>query len=105
MNVDEAQALAWFQKAADQGIAGAQFNLGFMYADGRGVAKDERKAVELFQKAAAQQDAGALLFLGNMYRDRRGVVRDESNENTAVECYRQGLQPQNPNQSACLRRR
>ena len=30
------QAAAWFQKAADQGYADSQFNLGIMYAEGLG---------------------------------------------------------------------
>ena len=38
---DNAQADAWYQKAADQGFAYAQFNLGAAYEDGRlGVPQD-----------------------------------------------------------------
>ena len=32
--------LPWYRLAADQGDAGAQFNLGIMYANGEGVPKD-----------------------------------------------------------------
>ena len=38
---DYEQAVAWWRKAADQGDAGAQFNLGFLYAEGRGVPQDD----------------------------------------------------------------
>jgi len=51
---DDAQALAWLHKAADQGNAGGQTNLGFMYAEGRGVAQDDAQAVMWWRKAADQ---------------------------------------------------
>ena len=34
---NDAQAVAWYRKAADQGLATAQYNLGTMYSTGRGV--------------------------------------------------------------------
>jgi TPR repeat protein len=34
---DFKEAIKWFQKAADQGFAEAQYNLGFMYDKGQGV--------------------------------------------------------------------
>ena len=43
-----------YRKAADQGLADAQDNLGDMYADGRGVAKDDAQAVAWYRKAADQ---------------------------------------------------
>jgi hypothetical protein len=33
----------WYQKAADQGHAKAQYNLGVMYANGKGVLKDAKQ--------------------------------------------------------------
>ena len=47
-------------KAAEQGNANAQYNLGVMYANGDGVTKDAVKAVEWYQKAAAQGYADAI---------------------------------------------
>ena len=44
---DYKQAVYWFRKAADQGNAGAQYNLGAMYAKGEGVPKDDRKESSL----------------------------------------------------------
>jgi TPR repeat protein len=35
----------WYQKAAEQGLAEAQYNLGFMYVNGKGVLKDYKQAV------------------------------------------------------------
>ena len=37
---DDAQAVAWFRKAAEQGDANAQHNLGYAYANGQGVPQD-----------------------------------------------------------------
>jgi hypothetical protein len=56
---DNAKAVEWYQKAADQGHARAQFNLGVKYANGEGVTQDNTKAVKWYQKAAAQGDENA----------------------------------------------
>jgi TPR repeat protein len=42
---DDKQAVYWYQKAADQGQAQTQFNLGVKYAFGKGVLKDDKQAV------------------------------------------------------------
>ena len=49
----------WFRKAADQGNALAQANLGVMYADGRGVVKDEVEAYKWYLLSGAQGNANA----------------------------------------------
>ena len=51
------------QKAADQGNADAQNNLGRLYATGQGMPKDLGKAAELFQKAADQGNEIATTIL------------------------------------------
>ena len=51
---DYAEAVKWYRKAAEQGDAEAQFNLGLMYADGEGVPKDYAEAVKWYRKAAEQ---------------------------------------------------
>jgi hypothetical protein len=51
---DEAQALNWFQRAADQGDKCAQFELGQMYENGEGVPKDINQAITLYKKADDQ---------------------------------------------------
>ena len=54
------------QKAAEQGDAMAQFNLGQCYTNGTGVEKDEQKAVEWYKKAAEQGHAGAQFNLDTL---------------------------------------
>lgn len=51
---DDKEAVKWFRKAAEQGLALAQFDLGECYLEGTGVDKDEKEAVKWFRKAAEQ---------------------------------------------------
>ncbi len=76
MDNDPAAAAGWFYRAAIQGYAEAQFNLGLMYANGEGVAKDEAKAVEWFRKSAEQGNVDAQNNLGVMYYAGEGVPKD-----------------------------
>jgi TPR repeat protein len=50
---DDKQAVYWYTKAAEQGLAKAQFNLGNRYAKGEGVAEDYVMAHMWFNIAAA----------------------------------------------------
>jgi hypothetical protein len=45
------QAVSWYRKAAEQGHAKAQSNLGYSYANGKGVAKDEIEAYAYYNLA------------------------------------------------------
>ena len=56
---DDAEAAVWFREAAKRGHSGAQFNLGAMYLEGRGVAKDMDAGLELLHKAADQGHTNA----------------------------------------------
>ena len=61
---------------AEAGVPGAQFNLGVMYAEGRGVPQDEAAAVSWYRLAADQGLAEAQFNLGGMYAEGRGVSQD-----------------------------
>jgi hypothetical protein len=56
---DETEGFKWLCKAAGQGFANAQSNLGYCYDNGIGVSKDEYEAVKWYRKAAEQGDTGA----------------------------------------------
>ena len=71
-------------EAAEEGNADAQYRLGLMYANGRGVAKDEKTAVLWYAKAAEQGNAPAQYNLGVRYANGQGVAKDE---NTALLWY------------------
>ena len=83
------EATKWFRKAAEQGHTEAQYKLGKMYEDGRGVEQDSKKAIEWYQKAADRGLYGALYTLGKMYEDGSGVEQDSRK---AIEWYRKAAQ-------------
>ena len=53
------EAIRWYRRAAEQGHARAQRNLGVCYAIGTGVDQDTVEAVKWYRKAAEQEDIGA----------------------------------------------
>ena len=71
-----AEAVAWYRRAAEQGDARAQYNLGGMYREGRGVPQDAAGAVAWYRRAAEQGHARAQYNLGGMYAAGRGVPPD-----------------------------
>src|SRR6266568_4988506 len=73
---DYAKAVYWFRKAAEQGLAEAQYRLGFFYSWGEGVAKDAAEAVKWYRKAAEQGNAEAQDKLGFRYAVGEGVPKD-----------------------------
>jgi len=73
---DYAQAVAWFRKAADQGFAAAQNELGSCYYLGNGVSQDYAQAVHWFRKAADQGDRSGQWNLGVCYVSGNGVSQD-----------------------------
>src|ERR1035441_8968210 len=70
---DEAEAVKWYRKAAEQNSPWAQCILGGCYAHGECVAKDEVEAVKWYRKAAEQNLAPAQYNLGVCYDNGRGV--------------------------------
>jgi TPR repeat protein len=89
---NEAEAVKWYRKAAEQGDAGAQLNLGVCYENGTGVAKDEAEAIKWYRLAAEQGCAGAQYNLGLYYGNGQGVVKDEAE---AVKWYRKAAEQGN----------
>jgi uncharacterized protein len=66
----------WCRKAAEQGQARAQGQLGDMYLKGWGVSQDYAAAATWCRKAADQGDAVAQLLLGALYNNGQGVPSD-----------------------------
>jgi len=60
---DYAEAIQWYRKAAEQGHANGQCNLGVMYANGRGVMQDYAEAIQWYRKAAEQGVVNAVSAL------------------------------------------
>ena len=62
--------------AAASGDAGAQYEIGLRYSEGRGVARDAKQSIAWFEKAAAQGSAPAAYRLGSAFEKGVGVDRD-----------------------------
>src|SRR5208283_2618949 len=82
---DYDEAVKWYRKAADQGNADAQNNLGIIYQNGFGVAKDYEEAVKWYRKSADQGHAVAQANLGWMCENGYGIPKDYEE---AVKWYR-----------------
>jgi TPR repeat protein len=92
VELNDVEAVMWFQKAAEQWHASeaqramgdaeynraiAQYYLGAMYKDGRGVAQNDVEAVRWFQKSANGGFADAQNKLGFMLMDGRGIGKND----------------------------
>jgi len=71
---DYATALRLLRELADQGNAGAQFKLGGMYDDGRGVAQNDAEALKWYRLAADQGYGNAQYNLALMYGISRPFI-------------------------------
>nr|AGS53965.1 hypothetical protein [uncultured bacterium contig00151] len=90
------KAFPLIETLANEGYARAQLDLGHLYKDGLGVAKDEvksyewyRKGVDWLRKAADQGDNKAQVRLGTCYYCGNGVEKDDAK---AFEWYRKAAE-------------
>lgn len=63
------KAAKWCLKAAEQGHAAAQYEIGFYYNWGKGVTENKIKAEAWFLKSASQGFISAYSSLGSLYKD------------------------------------
>jgi hypothetical protein len=71
-----AQALEIWRPIAEQGHAGAQYDVGVIYQRGTGVPEDPAEAARWFLMAAYQGDADAQFEVATMYETGNGLPRD-----------------------------
>jgi TPR repeat protein len=88
----QAQDFEGVKRAAQQGNAKTQNNLGLMYADGQGVKPSDAEAVKWLRKAAKQGDANAQFNLGWMVSHGQGVTRNKAE---AMKWYRKAAKQGN----------
>jgi len=86
---DYATALQEWQPLAEQGNASAQYNLGWMYDNGKGVQENGVEAAKWYRKSAEQGNASAQYNLGLMYENGQGVQEDDAE---AVRWYRKAAE-------------
>ena len=65
------EAIKWFQRGAEKGDAGSQYNLGNMYHKGIGIEQDIDIAIQWLQKAAEQGMLDAAFNLALCYDDKK----------------------------------
>jgi hypothetical protein len=73
---DPAEAARWYRRAAEQGHAGAQNNLGLLYEEGRGVEQDLSEAGRWYRLAAERGLVAGQVNLARMYEEGRGTAQD-----------------------------
>jgi TPR repeat protein len=73
---DYAEAVKWNRRAAEQGHAKAQYNVGFSYENGQGVLQDYAEAVKWYRRAAEQGQADAQNNLASKFYKGQGVPQN-----------------------------
>jgi len=74
---DYGKAVEMWRALAEQGVPVAQYRLGQMYAEGKGVARSDTAAMQWFKRAADQGLANAQYDIGASYAAGLGVTRDD----------------------------
>jgi uncharacterized protein len=90
---NDVTALQEFWTLAHEGHSGAQFNLGVLYAVGRGVPQDYGQAARWYRLAAEHGHALAQCNLGVLYEKGEGVSRSDAE---AIRWYRMAADQGNP---------
>ena len=86
---DYATALELWRPLAEKGVAAAQYQLGTLYAEGRGVEQSDATAAVWYKRAAEQGDAAAQYNLAVSYAEGLGVDKDDAN---AVKWFRRAAE-------------
>jgi TPR repeat protein len=87
------EAFKWYELAANQGHAKAQYSVGDAYDSGKGVPRDAEEAVKWHrlaadQSAANQGDAKAQFNIGLAYDSVEGLLQDDQDHHEAIKWYR-----------------
>jgi TPR repeat protein len=86
---DYAQAAELYLKAARQGHSAAQFNLGLMYRQGRGVLRSEATAEMWLREAAGLGHAGAQYHIGvGQHRASKRVRQSAEASECRIEAFK-----------------
>ncbi len=70
------EAAKWFERAAKQGLAIAQYRLATQYEKGRGVTQNDATARDWYEKAAAAGNVKAMHNLAVIHAEGRGTAQD-----------------------------
>jgi TPR repeat protein len=73
---DYKEAIHWYQRAANLGLAEAQYHLGRMHDKGFGTKQDFDESIKWYRKAAEQGNADGQFNLGYAYANGEGVAKN-----------------------------
>ena len=91
---DYAKAMEWYRKAADRGLADAEYSVGVLYENGWGVTKDIDRAKGWYQKAADQGDGSARVRLQRLQANAAPAASaSDENDPLVKECARLAATP------------
>jgi len=77
-NGDYGVAILEWTQVAEDGNARAQYNLGWMNANGKGTAQDFKEAIKWYTKSAQQGNVNAQYNLGNLYLRGDGAAQNDN---------------------------
>ncbi len=89
---NEALAIKWYRKAAEQGEAAAQYAIGIHLEHGIGVVQSQTEAAQWFRKAAEQGNANAQYSLAGCFEFGAGVVKNKAE---AIKWYQKSAEQGN----------
>lgn len=90
---DFGKRVRWFERAAEEGMATAQWKLGLAFLHGVGIAADDERAAYWIKRAADQGNPLAQSALSELYFAGRGTNRDLVKAYTWAVIAMKGLQP------------
>ena len=88
---DDAEALKWYRKSANQGFAQAQVNLGMTYDNGKGIPENDVKAYSWWSVAKAQDHKDAT---SNLDRLKNEMTKEQiaKGQALAAKCWESEFQ-------------
>jgi Caspase domain/Sel1 repeat len=95
------EAKKWYQKAANNGDAVAQYKTGENYFNGNDFEQSYPEAIKWFKKSADQGNATGQYYLAIMYEKGYGVKPDSGK---AIDLYRSAAVQEQPNAKVALNR-
>lgn len=73
---ESAEALTWFERAAESGHAGALYYSGLLYFRGQGTTQNKQKGIGYFQRAVEKNFAAAQYQMGRILLEGDGMKAD-----------------------------
>jgi TPR repeat protein len=93
MNINEREAVSWYRKSAEQNFSDAEYNLGAMYEDGKGVTVDLEEAFRWYRRGAEDGSTGSMAAYARFLLNG---VAGEPNESDGIKWLMRGADKEHP---------